>query len=136
MYQRHSGLEKHLLFGQCKMVPERCTLLDLAKKKYHALLVEGSSEAVSAALGQGDIAVSTSTLPKGWALKTTKKFTRFSDTQKKYLEEKFKLGQATGQKQDPINIARDMRFAKKMDGSKLFKRDEYLTTQQVQSFFF
>ena len=135
MYQRHSGLEKHLLFGQCKMVPERCTLLDLAKKKYHALLIEGSSEAVSAALGQGDIAVSASTLPKGWALKTTKKFTRFSDTQKKYLEEKFKLGQATGQKQDPINMARDMRFAKKMDGSKLFKRDEYLTTQQVQSYF-
>ena len=28
-----------------------------------------------------------------------------------------------------------MRFAKKMDGLKLFKRNEYLTTQQVQSFF-
>jgi len=28
-----------------------------------------------------------------------------------------------------------MRFAKKMDGSKLFKRDEYLTSQQVQSYF-
>ena len=45
------------------------------------------------------------------------------------------LGQATGQKQDTINVARDMRFAKKINGSKLFKRDEYLTTQQVQSFF-
>lgn len=135
MYQRHSGLEKHLLFGQCKMVPERCTLLDAAKKKYHALLVEGSREAVSAALEQVDLSVSTNTLPEGWALKTTKKFHRFSDTQKKYLEDKFNLGQATGQKQDPIYVARDMRFAKKMDGSKLFKRDEYLTTQQVQSFF-
>lgn len=68
MYQRHSGLEKHLLFGQCKMVPERCTLLDLAKKKYHALLVEGLSEAVSAVLEQGDISVSANTLPEGWAL--------------------------------------------------------------------
>lgn len=136
MYQRHSGLEKHLLFGQCKMVPERCTLLDAAKKKYHALLVEGSREAVSAALEQVDLSASTNTLPEGWALKTTKKFHRFSYTQKKYLEDKFNLGQATGQKQDPIYVARDMRFAKKMDGSKLFKRDEYLTTQQVQSFFF
>ena len=135
MYQRHSGLEKHLLFGQCKMVPERCILLDVAKKKYYALLVEGSSEAVSAALEQEDISVSANTLPEGWALKTNKKFNRFSDTQKKYLEEKFNIGQASGQKQDPINVARDMRFAKKMDGSKLFKRDEYLTTQQVQSFF-
>lgn len=82
MYQRHSGLEKHLLFGQCKMVPERCTLLDAAKKKYHALLVEGSREAVSAALEQVDLSVSTNTLPEGWALKTTKKFHRFSDTRR------------------------------------------------------
>jgi len=51
------------------------------------------------------------------------------------LEEKFNLGQATGQKQDPIDVARDMRLTKKMDGSKLFKIDEYLTTQQVQSYF-
>ena len=68
-------------------------------------------------------------------MKAIKKFNRFSDTQKKYLEEKFNLGQTIGQKQDPINVARKMRFAKKMDGSKLFKRDEYLTTQQVQCFF-
>ena len=67
-------MEKHLLFGQCKMVPERCTLLDMDKNKYHALLVEGLSEAVSAALEQKDISVSTNTLPKGWALKTMKKF--------------------------------------------------------------
>jgi len=124
MYQRHSSLEKHLLFGQCKMVPERCNLLDLAKKKYHALLIEGSSEAVLAALEQGDISVSANLLPKGWALKTTKKFTQFSNTHKKYLEEKFNPGQATGQKQDPVNVARDMRFAKKMDGLKLFKGDK------------
>ena len=134
MYQRHCGLEKHLLFGKCKMVPERCTLLEATKRKYHALLVEGSSEAVSATLEQVDIFVSTNTLPEGWALKQTKKFTRFSDTQKKYLEDKFYLGQATGQKQDSITVARDMRFAKKMDCSKLFNRDEYLTMQQVQSF--
>jgi len=63
--QRHSGAEKHLLFGQCKMVPERCNLLDLAKKKYHALLVEGLSEAVSAVLEQGDISGSANVLPEG-----------------------------------------------------------------------
>ena len=134
MYQWHSGLEKHLLFGQCKIVPERCTLLNVARKKYHAPLVEGSSEAISAALEQEDISLSANTLPEGCALKTMKTFNHFSDTQKKYLEEKFNLGQATGQKLDPINVARDMRFAKKMDESKLFKRDEYLTTHQVQPF--
>ena len=135
MYQRHSSLEKHLLFGQCKLVPEKDTLLDISKKKYHALLVEGSSVAVSASLEQGRTSENASSLTEGWALKTAKKATRFSDAQKKYLEEKFNLGQATGQKQDPNTVARDMRFAKRMDGSKLFKRDEYLSPQQVQSFF-
>ena len=136
MYQRHSSLEKHLSFGQCKMMPERHTLFDLAKTKYHARLVEGTSGAISAVLGQlDDTSESTDTLPEGWALKTTRKATRFSDTQRRYLEEKFNLGQATGQKQDPSTVARDMRFAKKMDGSKLFHSEEYLSPQQVQSYF-
>lgn len=133
-YQRHSSLEKHLSFGQCKMVPERHTLLDVAKMRYHALLVEGASAAVSGAL-EGDTSETVNTLPEGWALKAGKTATRFSDAQRKYLEEKFNLGQATGQKQDPATVSRDMRFAKKMDGSRLFKREEYLSPQQVQSFF-
>ena len=54
MYQRHSSLEKHLSFGQCKMMPERYTLFDLAKTKYHARLVEGTSVAISAVLGRLD----------------------------------------------------------------------------------
>lgn len=135
MYQRHSSLEKHLLFGQCKMMPEKHTLFDLAKKKYHAILVEGTRLAVSTSPLLCDTSESVSNLPEGWALKAAKKATRFSDTQKKYLEEKFNIGQTTGQKQDPAIVARDMRFAKKIDGSKLFKRDEYLSPQQIQSFF-
>lgn len=135
MYQRHSSLEKHLLFGKCKMVSEKNTLFDIAKKKYHDILVEGTSVAVSATLEVCHTSESANTLPEGWALKTTKKATRFSDAQKRYLEEKFNLGQATGQKQDPTTVARDMRFAKSIDGTKLFKSDEYLSAQQIQGFF-
>lgn len=83
-----------------------------------------------------DTPESTDILPEGWALKTTRKATRFSDTQRRYLEEKFNLAQATGQKQDRSTVARDMRFAKKMDSSKLFHSEEYLSTQQVLSYFF
>ena len=93
MYQRHSSLEKHLSFGECKMIPEKVTLFDLAKKKYHDLFVEGTSVAVPAAIGQlGDACGSADTLFEGWALKTAKKATRFTDPQRQYLEEKFKLG--------------------------------------------
>lgn len=74
-------------------------------------------------------------LSEGWALKTAKKSTRFNEAQKKYLEDKFNLGQQTGHKQDPARVAKDMRFAKKADGSRLFSSNEFLSAQQIQSFF-
>ena len=45
VYEPHSSLEKHLSFGKCRMVPEKETLLDKAKKTYHTLLQEGDSTA-------------------------------------------------------------------------------------------
>ena len=74
-------------------------------------------------------------MSEGWALKTAKKFSRFNEAQKKYLEDKFNLGQQTGHKQDPERVAKDMRFAKKVDGSRLFSSNEFLFAQHIQSFF-
>ena len=47
------------------------------------------------------------TKPKGWALKVTKKATRFNEKQKKYLEEKFFLFQKTGHKVEAITVAQE-----------------------------
>ena len=66
------------------------------------------------------------TLSEGWALKTTKKSARFNEAEKKYLEGKFNFGQQTGRKQDPERVSKDMRFAKKADGSRLFSSNEFL----------
>lgn len=134
MYERHSSLEKHVLFGKCRMKPEKETLLDKAKKTYHSLLQEDSSTAK--ALGVKAVeATDGFCLPEGWALKSAKKSARFNDAQKKYLEEKFNLGQETGHKQDPEKVSKDMRLARKADGSRLFSGDEFLSAQQIQSFF-
>ena len=46
------------------------------------------------------------------------------------------LGQETGHKLDPASVARDMRFAKEKEGRRQFTVREFLTAQQVQSFFF
>ena len=54
---------------------------------------------------------------------------------KKYLEEKFFLGQETGHKVKAVTVAQEMRYAKDEDGSSRFTLDEFLTPQQVQSFF-
>ena len=72
MNERRSSLEKHLTFGKCRMMAEKETLLDKAKKVYHTLLQEGISTAKE--LGAGAVkATECVSLSEGWALKTTRK---------------------------------------------------------------
>ena len=134
VYQRYSALEKHLSFGKCKLVPERESLLDKAKRSYQSKLVEGTS---AQATVEGDVTVQleAAILAEGWALKSSKKSTRFNEAQKRYLESKFMLGQETGHKLDPETVARDMRYARNDEGRRQFTVNEFLTAQQVQSFF-
>ena len=73
--------------------------------------------------------------PKGWALRTSKTARRFNETQRKYLEDKFKIGQATGCKLDPVTVATEMRTARNKEGIRQFSVSEFLTPKQVQSFF-
>ncbi|KAL9952354.1 hypothetical protein ACROYT_G039598 [Oculina patagonica] len=64
VYQRYSSLEKHMSFGKCKMLPEKGTLLDKAKKSYHILLQEDVSSAKALETTDGG-----STLTRGTAAK-------------------------------------------------------------------
>ena len=134
MYERHSSLEKHVSFGKCQLMPEKETLLDKAKKTYHTLLQEDTSTA-KALVARAVEATDGFCLPEGWVLKTAKKSARFNDAQKKYLKLKFNLGKETGHKQDPEKVSKDMRLARKADGSRLFSGDHFLSAQQIQSFF-
>ena len=52
---------------------------------------------------------------------------RFSEAQWWYLEIKFKVGQETGLKLDPVEVVRDMRYARNQQGAKLFTVDEFLS---------
>ena len=134
-YQRYSALEQHMAYGKCELRPERATLLDQAKQMYHVKLIEGIS---TGATSQGERAAAQerhNLLARGWALKQTKKAGRFNEAQKKYLDEKFSIGQQKGHKLDPLSVARDMRYAKNAEGNRLFTRAEFLTAQQVQSYF-
>ena len=80
VFQRHSSLEKHLSYGKCKLARERDTLVDKAKKLYHAKLVEGAS-APPTIQGHTTAQESVPTLREGWALKSSKKSYRFSEAQ-------------------------------------------------------
>ena len=137
VYQRYSGLEKHLSYEKCNC-SQRATLLDQAKEMYHLKLTEGRSAGATShderTIPQ-EVATNTSHLLRGWALKQTKKSGSLSETQKKYLNEKFSIGQQTGHKVDPLSVARNMRYARKMESSRLFTCDEFVSEQQIQSYF-
>jgi hypothetical protein len=131
VYQTYNALENHTLGGKCELREER-TLLDRAKLIYHAKLAEGT-DIIST---ECESSQSTRDPPvKGWALKTTKSSKRFSEAQRSFLDRKFNIGQETGHKLNPASVAKDMRYAKKLDGTRLFQADEFLTATQVQSYF-
>ena len=68
-------------------------------------------------------------------MRTSRKATRFSERQKSYLDEKFSIGQETGHKIDAATVAQNIRYAKDENGNRLFAVDEFLSPQQVQSYF-
>ena len=71
----------------------------------------------------------------GWALKSSAKGKRFTRTQKEYLTSHFDLGEQTGHKVDPKNASNSMRKAKNPDGLRLFQKSDFLSPQQIASFF-
>ena len=135
VFQRHSALAKHLSAEKCIRSLEKHTLLDLAKLGYQQILEEGvgvvpTMRAISMVNKQG-----TAILTEGWALRPTKRAYRFSEKQKDYLTAKFNIGESTGRKVDGSLVARDMRRARGSNGERLFKSSEFLTTQQITSYF-
>ena len=82
----------------------------------------------------GDTTIS-SPLQRGWALSRPRSTVRFSQKAKEYLTARFTLGERTGRKADPAQVAADMRNAKDESNERLFTRTEWMTKTQVQSFF-
>ena len=77
-----------------------------------------------------------STLPMGWALNAPASKSQFPDCVRVYLKAKFDLGERTSEKADSQQVALDMRNARNENGDRLFQRDQWLTKNQVKSFFF
>ena len=105
MYQRHYALENHSLYGQCEFLPVRESLMDKTKVLYHDKLLFEASNLPSVKAESSQYPVTTEVLPQGWALRSARKATRFSDYQRQYLDGKFNVGQTTGVKLDPVDVA-------------------------------
>ena len=72
----------------------------------------------------------------GWALKSSQGGKiRFSDKQRDFLTSRFQTGEETGQKASPPQVSRLMMTAKDASGNHMFSSSEFLTVQQITSFF-
>ena len=121
-YIKLSTLEKYTEAGKHKFYPEKESLLDTAKSKHANTLLKE----------QG---VADAELPKGWALKSSRKPVRFNETQKQFLTEKFQIGEETGNKEDRAKVCQELGLKTDMHYLKVFSKEECLTTQQIATFF-
>ena len=134
--QRFSYLQKHQDVGRHNYVLERETFLGKAMKRYTRNLEEGTTFIESQVEEVPEESMTVPLANMGWALKhasTSRR--RLNEKQKKYLVDLFLLGEQTGRKANPDEVLKSMRKARNSDGSLLFVSDEYLTLQQITSFF-
>ena len=130
-YQSFRNLERHLLVGKCKMIPEKHTLLDAAKLSYVKKVEEGTSAQPTLAPTTSEVSPE-APLVQGWALRGAKKTVRFNENQRQCLE----IGQESRHKAYPEMVSRDMRYARTEKGQRRFTVDEFLSAQQIQGHFF
>ena len=134
---RHSSLVLHLDCGKHKRALEHETLYDKAMIEYASNLECGSSKCPTVLeVSRPSPQTVPTTLPMGWALKSTQsRRTKFTENQKQYLNAKFQIGERTGKKADPNEVSKAMRTANDSNGERLFSFEDFLTSQQISSYF-
>ena len=135
VFQRHSALEKHLSSEKCTKSLKKRSLLDLAKISYKSALEEGVATIPTLQPVPRSERRTDCCNKEGWALKSTKRAYKFSERQKAYRDTKFNIGQTSGRKLDGEVVAREMRRAQGPDGARLFNVAEFLSPQQISSYF-
>ena len=136
-YQRFSSLQHHLDLRKHERALEHATLLNKAVLGYADRLQEQSGgipqiQQVRKRLNPSNHPC----LPMCWALKSSHvKRTRFTEKQRNNLSSKFRIGETTGQKADAASVSTSMMTARGGNGKRLFTSSDFLTSQQVSSFF-
>lgn len=136
-FSTHESLMEHLCIGNHQRDIYRAPIEDRSKLMYAAKIIDGKRHLPH--LLEGISATSTPETVqtgKGWALRQPKKQSRFSDKQQNFLNAKFLEGEKEKHlKANADLVSKQMRCAKDPSGRRLFEVDEFLTTQQVASFF-
>ncbi|CAC5386711.1 unnamed protein product [Mytilus coruscus] len=132
-FSKYGNLLRHLDIGKHSVKQENKKLSDKSKIEYSRHMEKVNTVTVNSDnFSPGN---SNSDLPQGWALKLRRTVKRFTQDQKKYLQEKFDRGEKTGQKFDPEEVSQDMRMVRTTSGRKRFSQEEFLSATQIASYF-
>ncbi|XP_056021503.1 uncharacterized protein LOC125675075 [Ostrea edulis] len=132
MFSCQSTVDAHILLGKCDS--EKLVLSDRAKRVYANKLEDLYPKReyiipVPDPENEQAETTSLSMITTGWAIKETKCRVNFTQRQKDFIKQKFDFGKITGNKIDPYVAAKDMRECG------LFCRKEFLSGQQIESYF-
>ena len=134
-FQRHGALQNHILYERHDKKRTKMTLLDRAKTGYARRLEDHYCAVASKPTTQFYQKGRDEPIAEvGWALKS-KSQAKFNDKQRAFLKSKFEEGETSGNKHRADEVVKEMRRVKDKEGKRVFTVDEFLTEQQISSFF-
>ena len=134
-FETFDSLQRHLDCGQHENKTSQESVYDQLRRdwvvRFSTLVAENRPRPKS------DVSsMANSSLPIGWALQKPRGGgTRYSSQVKDYLKAKFDAGEESGCKADPQQVAIDMRNTRTEENKRMFSRNEWLSRNQVQSYF-
>ena len=113
-YQSFENLQQHMYVGKHLVVLERETTYDSITRKWAETCKEVSGSYIRKEAGLSSQTAYATCSPtcevaKGWALKTSRRATRFSEKVKTYLKRIFLEGEETGRKQSAVDVSSKMK---------------------------
>ena len=139
-FSSFEDLELHMEIGTHNRFVENESVYDTLRREWVKKLTtidEGAVSSVDERQNRGSThtRVGGNLLPMGWALSRRSPSERFSQNVRDYLQIIYDLGEKTGEKAEPAQVAQDMRGVQREDGSRRFAREEWLTAAQIKGFF-
>lgn len=128
-FSSQKAVDDHILLGNCS-AGEHMNITDKAKYIYANNIMQMYPLEKNIMLPvKPSLEERQKSLLLGWAVKETRSRVTFSAKQKDFMVDKFNIGKLTGNKVDPYLAAEQMRMSGK------FSREEFLSGQQISSFF-
>ncbi|KAL9974162.1 hypothetical protein ACROYT_G011171 [Oculina patagonica] len=139
-FKTQAEADDHMDTGKHRLDVDRESTYDRIRRRWAEMVtgVTFAPDVPSTSLQGGDSGITTrplGTRPLGWALKVAKRPNRMTDNVKAFLIKKFDEGVRTGNKADPVQVAKEMKMLRNQDGQLTFKPEEWRNPQQISSMF-